>query len=165
VLWLKSPGREAQERLAQRAREQGVAPERLIYAADVGDKRSHVARMAAADLFVDTFGRYNGHSTVNEALWLGLPVVTLAGEMFASRVAASLVCAAGIPELAAKNTEEYVRLAAGLARDAQARDALRQRLLAARAHMPLFDVAATVRTLEDAYRAMRVTRSAAPRPG
>jgi len=165
VLWLKSPGREAQERLAQRAQDQGVSPERLIYAPDVGDKGSHVARMAAADLFVDTFGRYNGHSTVNEALWLGLPVVTLAGEMFAARVAASLVCAAGIPGLAAKNSDEYVRLAAGLARDAQARVALRQRLLAARAHAPLFDAAGTVRALENAYSAMRVTRSAAPRPG
>jgi predicted O-linked N-acetylglucosamine transferase (SPINDLY family) len=154
VLWLKSPGAEGEARLARRAREQGVAPDRLLYAHNVADKGVHVARMAAADLFLDTFGRYNGHSTVNEALWMGLPVVTLAGETFASRVATSLVSAAGMPELAAKSVDEYLRLAAGLARDAHAREALRGRLIEARKHAPLFDTAATVRAIERLYAEM-----------
>jgi predicted O-linked N-acetylglucosamine transferase (SPINDLY family) len=154
VLWLKAPGTEAEERLARRASGQGVSPERLLYAADLADKRAHVTRMAAADLFLDTFGRYNGHSTVNDALWAGLPVVTVAGEMFAARVAASLVSAAGVPELAAADTREYVRRAVQLACDACARDALRNRLAAARARAPLFDIAGTVRAIEGGYRAM-----------
>jgi predicted O-linked N-acetylglucosamine transferase (SPINDLY family) len=154
VLWLKSPGAEGEARLARRAGERGVAPGRLLYAPDVADKVVHVARMAAADLFLDTFGRYNGHSTANEALWMGLPVVTLAGETFAARVATSLVTAAGFPELAASSVDEYQRLAAGLARDAHARAMLRGRLIAARKHAPLFDTAATVRAIERLYAEM-----------
>ena len=154
VLWLKLPGKEARDRLARGARQRGVDPDRLVYAPDVACKRDHVARMAAGDVFLDTFGRYNGHSTVNEALWAALPVVTIAGEPFASRVAASLLNAAGIPELAAGTAEEYVRLAVSLARDASRREALRRRLVAARATAPLFDTAGTVRALESAYQAM-----------
>ena len=100
VLWLRSPGEETARNLSARARERGVDQQRLVFAPNLVDKRSHLARLAAADVFLDTFGRYNGHSTVNEALWATVPVVTMAGATFASRVAASLVTAGGVPELA-----------------------------------------------------------------
>lgn len=154
VLWLKFVHGEAPARLAAAAGERGVAPQRLLFAPDVTEKREHVARMAAADVFLDTFGRYNGHSTVNEALWAGVPVVTIAGQTFATRVAASLLAAAGIGELALPGESEYVASAIRLARVPQERAKLRRRLLEAQRTAPLFDNAATVRALERAYETM-----------
>jgi predicted O-linked N-acetylglucosamine transferase (SPINDLY family) len=154
VLWLRSPGGEAARNLGARAREQGVDPQRLAFAPNLVEKERHVARMAAADVFLDTFGRYNGHSTVNEALWATLPVVTIAGTTFASRVAASLVTAAGAPELAVRDRAAYVALAARLAGDPAERAVLRRRLAEARRTAPLFDSARTVRALEGAYETM-----------
>jgi predicted O-linked N-acetylglucosamine transferase (SPINDLY family) len=154
VLWLRSPGGEAARNLGARAREQGVDAQRLAFAPNLVEKERHVARMAAADVFLDTFGRYNGHSTVNEALWAGVPVVTLAGVSFASRVAASLVAAAGVPDLAVRDRPEYVALAVRLARDPAERAVLRRRLAEARGTAPLFDNARTVGALERAYATM-----------
>jgi protein O-GlcNAc transferase len=165
VLWLRSPGEEAVRNLTARARERGVDPQRLVFAPNLVDKRSHVARMGAADVFLDTFGRYNGHSTVNEALWATVPVITIAGATFASRVAASLVTAAGVPELAVHDRAEYVELAVRIGRDPAERAALRRRLAEARTTAPLFDSARTVRSLERAYATMwaNYTAGAAPR--
>jgi predicted O-linked N-acetylglucosamine transferase (SPINDLY family) len=154
VLWLRSPGGEAARNLGARAREQGVDPQRLAFAPNLVEKERHVARLAAADVFLDTFGRYNGHSTVNEALWATLPVVTIAGTTFASRVAASLVTAAGAPELAVRDRTAYVALAARLAGDPAERAVLRRRLAEAHRTAPLFDSARTVRALEGAYETM-----------
>ena len=154
VLWLKAPGSEPRRRWAGTAASAGIDPARLVYAPNVADKHTHVERIAAADLFLDTFERYGGHSTINEALWAAVPVVTVAGEGFAARVAASLLHAAGVPELAFESVAAYVDAAVRLSRDAQARNALRQRLVTARSTAPLFDTAATVRHIEAAYEAM-----------
>jgi predicted O-linked N-acetylglucosamine transferase (SPINDLY family) len=154
VLWLRSLGGEAARNLGARARGRGIDAQRLAFAPNLVEKARHVARMAAADVFLDTFGRYNGHSTVNEALWAGVPVVTLAGASFASRVAASLVAAAGVPDLAVRDRAEYVALAVRLARDPAERAVLRRRLVEARGTAPLFDSARTVRSLEGAYEIM-----------
>jgi predicted O-linked N-acetylglucosamine transferase (SPINDLY family) len=154
VLWLRSTGEAATRNLTARAHERGVDPQRLVFAPNLVEKRSHVARMAAADVFLDTFGRYNGHSTVNEALWASVPVVTIAGATFASRVATSLVAAAGVPEFAVSGRDEYVQLAVRLALDAAERAALRRRLAEARCTAPLFDAARIVRALERAYETM-----------
>jgi len=154
VLWLRTGGDAARRNLAAAALAREVAPDRLVFAPNVADKRVHASRLLAADLFLDTFDRYNGHSTVNEALWAGLPVVTIAGETFAARVAASLVAAAGVPELAAADPAQYAGTAVRLAGDPAARSTLRQKLIAARATEPLFDNERLVRALERAYRTM-----------
>ncbi len=154
VLWLRSPGEEAARNLVAKARAREVDPQRLVFAPNLVEKRSHVARLVAADVFLDTFGRYNGHSTVNEALWAAVPVVTIAGATFASRVAASLVTAGGVPELAVRGRAEYVALAARLGLDPAERADLRRRLAEARTTAPLFDSARTVRSLERAYEMM-----------
>lgn len=165
VLWLRSPGEEAARNLTAGARERQVDPQRLVFAPNLVEKRSHVARMVAADVFLDTFGRYNGHSTVNEALWAALPVVTIAGATFASRVAASLVAAGGVPELAVRGPAEYVELAVRIGLDPAERAVLRRRLAEARTTAPLFDNARTVRSLERAYEMIwaNYTAGAAPR--
>ena len=93
--------------------------------------------------FLDT-SNYTGHATAADALWAGLPVLTLflPGRGFHTRVAASLLTAIGLPDLIAQTPEEYERLALELARDPDRLAALKQRLRENRAHMPLFDTGA-----------------------
>lgn len=113
----------------------------------------HLARQGLADLFLDTLP-YNAHTTANEALWLGLPVLTCPGRSFASRVAASLLHALGIPELIAPDLAAYERTALELARVPERLRRLRTRLAAARATSPLFDTDRFRRHLEDAFTRM-----------
>jgi predicted O-linked N-acetylglucosamine transferase (SPINDLY family) len=110
----------------------------------------HLARQRLADLFLDTLP-YNAHTTASDALWVGLPVLTRAGETFASRVAASLLRAVGLPELIAATVSEYEELAVELARDPQRLQAFRQRLHQNHTTVPLFDCQAFSRHLEAAY--------------
>jgi len=164
LLWLKAPGAEPERRFGEAASRAGLDPARLVFAPNVAGKTDHLARMAAADLFLDTFERYGGHSTVNEALWCGVPAVSVAGDRLAARVAASLLHAAGVPELAVNGVDAYVALASRLASDSAARGAYRERLVAARATAPLFSANATVRALEAAYDAMWARHAAGLTP-
>ena len=96
VLWLKQPA-EAAANLRAAASAHGVDPARLVFAPHAAAD-DHLARHALADLFLDTLP-YNAHATASDALWAGLPVLTHPGDTFTSRVAASLVTAAGLPQL------------------------------------------------------------------
>ena len=149
VLWLLETNRWAQQNLRAEAASRGIQPERLIFAPRVPSGR-HLARVGAADLFLDTLP-YNAHTTATDALWVGLPVLTWPGETFASRVAGSLLTAAGVPELIARSSEEYEALALGLARDPRRLAGLRDRLKRNRATAALFDTPAFTRNLESAY--------------
>lgn len=163
VLWLLETNRWAQQNLRREASGRGIQPDRLIFAPRVSSDR-HLARIGAADLFLDTLP-YNAHTTATDALWVGLPVLTLPGETFASRVAGSLLTAAGMPELIAGSAAEYEALALGLARDPARLAALRDKLVRGRVTAPLFDTPAFTRHLETAYKTMwRIHRSgSAPR--
>ncbi|HEY0748447.1 MAG TPA: hypothetical protein VGD63_17230 [Steroidobacteraceae bacterium] len=109
----------------------------------------YLARFRAADLFLDTLP-YNAGTTASDALWAGLPVLTCAGEGFASRVAASLLMAVGLPELVAATEEEYVETAVSLATNPQRMSTLRQ-LLSNRGSARLFDIRAFTQNLEAGY--------------
>jgi protein O-GlcNAc transferase len=100
----------------------------------------HLARHAAADLFVDTFP-YGAHTTTNDALLGGVPVVTCAGETLVSRIAGSQLHAIGLPELVTGSLAEYEALALRLAREPETLAALRAKLAAHRSTHPLFDMA------------------------
>jgi predicted O-linked N-acetylglucosamine transferase (SPINDLY family) len=152
VLWLLEDNRWALESLRREATARGVAPERLIFASRAANE-IHLARHRLADLFLDTLP-YNAHTTASDALWAGLPVVTCAGRSFASRVAASLLNAAGVSELVTHSLEEYEALAVELARSPSRLGALRVRLTAQRERLPLFDTPVFCRDLETAYRHM-----------
>ena len=152
VLWLLGDDEPMRARLRDRARAAGVEPERLIFAPKRANPE-HLARYALADLFLDTFP-YGAHTTAADAMWMGVPVVTLPGRTFASRVCASLAAAAGIGELVASDVDQYVELAVALGREPARAHALKRRLLEARSVSRLFDTPALVRELEDAYRAM-----------
>ena len=152
VLWLRSPSAEMLANLRRAAVAHGVAQERLVFA-DRPEKPVHLQRLSLADIALDTW-TYNGHTTTSDALWAGVPVITLEGSHYASRVSASVLRAIGLPELIATTPEGYRALALRYGRDASARAALKARLAANRKTMPLFDTARFARNLEAGYRAI-----------
>ena len=152
VLWLKQAGDKAKNNLRQAATDRGVAPDRLVFAQPAA-LEVHLARHQLADLFLDT-QPYNAHATACDALWAGLPVLTLRGTAFAGRVAASLLIAAGLPELISETAQDYEALALALAQDPARLTALRDKLAANRATAPLFDTQRLARDVENAYRSM-----------
>jgi predicted O-linked N-acetylglucosamine transferase (SPINDLY family) len=95
---------------------EGVAPERIELLDRVESRAEHLALYGRVDVALDTFP-YHGTTTTCEALWMGVPVVTLAGPAHRSRVGSSLLTAAGLPDLVARTPEQFASLAAGLARD------------------------------------------------
>jgi predicted O-linked N-acetylglucosamine transferase (SPINDLY family) len=149
VLWLKGANPWATHNLRKKAQTRGIDPDRIIFTQRV-PMAEHLARHRLADLFLDTF-HYNAHSTASDALWAGLPVITLAGQGFAARVAASLLNAIGLPELVTHSAEDYERLALELARDSQKLAALKTKLAGLRSATPLFDTERFTRHLEDGY--------------
>ena len=149
VLWLPGGNAVAMRNLRAAAMSHGVDAARLIFAPHVSEA-DHFARQAAADLFLDTLP-YNAHTTASDALWAGLPVLTCAGESYAARVAASVLNAAGLPELITASREAYEALAVKLAHDPARLADMRRQLTAARSG-PLFEIASYTRGLEDAYR-------------
>ncbi len=165
VLWLLDPGEHAAANLRREAeaRLPGSAA-RLIFAPSLPN-RLHLERLAAADLFLDTFP-YNAHTVASDALWAGCPVVTCAGDTFPSRVAGSLLHAVGLPELVTDSFARYEAAALRLARDRTYLASLRERLGANRLTAPLFDTLAFTRHLESAFEQMwHLHRSGeSPRP-
>jgi predicted O-linked N-acetylglucosamine transferase (SPINDLY family) len=152
VLWLKQAGGKAKTNLLEAAKARGIETDRLIFAAPA-PLDIHLARHQLADLFLDTLP-YNAHATACDALWAGLPVLTRSGTAYAGRVAASLLNAAGLPELITETAEDYERLALALARDPARLRALRDKLAANRATAPLFDTPRLARDLEAVYAGM-----------
>ena len=116
----------------------------------------HLARQRLADLFVDTLP-YNAHTTACDALWMGVPVVTCLGQAFAGRVAASLLRAAGLPELVTELLQDYEALLMRLAREPQLLGGLRQRLEAGRDTCALFDTKRFRDHIEAAFTTMVAT--------
>ena len=115
VLWLLQPEDVAVRVLVAKAASRGVDPARLVFAPMVTPSE-HLARIAQADLALDCFP-YGSHTTASDTLWAGVPLVALAGDTFASRISASLVTAAGLPELIASSLADYYGLALRLAGD------------------------------------------------
>ncbi|WJR80801.1 tetratricopeptide repeat protein [Bradyrhizobium sp. NP1] len=149
VLWLLAPNQWVRDNLQGEATRRGVDPQRLVFAPTV-PSAEHLERHRHADLFLDTWP-CNAHTTASDALWCGLPVLTLTGETFASRVAGSLLTASGLPELVMASLAEYENTALQLASDPSRLDALRKRLLATRDSNPVFDLARTAGHIEAAY--------------
>ncbi|NKB58567.1 MAG: tetratricopeptide repeat protein [Alphaproteobacteria bacterium] len=152
VLWLLPNNALAVENLRREAGAAGIAGERLVFA-DMAPKAQHLKRAALADLTLDT-RIYNGHTTTSDMLWAGVPVLTLRGTHFASRVSASLLTAFGLPELVTESLEDYKALACELARSpdrlARVRDSVAERRLTS----PLYDTEQFTRDLERAYAEM-----------
>ena len=152
VLWLLECNTVAAGNLRREAQTRGIDPGRLIFA-PFASAEEHLARHAAANLFLDTLP-YNAHTTASDALWTGLPLATCAGSTFAGRVGASLLHAAGLPELVTRNLEEYEALALKLATEPSLLQSIRRKLAENRLGYPLFDTERFRRHIEAAYRTM-----------
>lgn len=152
VLWFAQSNETVVTNLRREAEARGVDAGRLVFAGRT-DRRTYLARYRLADLFLDT-APYNAGTTAADALWAGLPVLTCAGESFASRMAAGLVTTAGLPDLITQTPAEYEALAIELATDPARLDALKARLAQNHASSPLFDIPLFTRHLEQAYVSM-----------
>ena len=150
VLWLYDGGLDAaRENLRREAGTRGLDPARIVFAARE-ERPRHLARHRLADLFLDT-APFNAGATAACAVWAGLPLLTCPGETFASRYGASLLAAAGLPELIAPDWREFRAIAIRLAREPRRLAKLKAKLAANRRHAPLFDIPAYVRALEAVY--------------
>lgn len=152
VLWLLAAPGPAREALAAHAAAAGVAPSRLVWA-DAVPTAEHLARLPLADLMLDTHP-YGAHTTASDALRMGLPVLTRAGDSFASRVAASLLHTIGLPELVTTEPQTYEDLAVVLATHPPLLASLRARIAPGVAASGLHDAARFARRLEAAYTAV-----------
>lgn len=153
VLWLYGPDGRIEPRLRQEALKHGISPERLV-SAPPQNLPDHLCRHALADLFLDTFP-CNAHTTGSDALWAGLPLLTCLGTTFASRVAASLLHAVGLPEMVMPTLAAYKTRAIELTSDPDELQRQREHLRLARTNAPLFDIDRYRRGIEDAYRMMQ----------
>ncbi|MBL6459256.1 tetratricopeptide repeat protein [Belnapia sp. T6] len=157
VLWLLE---DAGPALAHHAAAAGIDPARLILAPRIAYDR-HLARCRLADLFLDTWP-YNAGATAADALSAGLPVLTMSGPTYASRMAGSLLHAAGLPALVTATPEAYVAQAIALASDPARRAAARARLAAR--DSAFFDLPGFTSGLEDAFLRMRALHRAGEAP-
>lgn len=143
VLWLRDGKSAMRANLQREAAARGIAPHRLVFAPRV-DAERYFSRLALADVFVDCWP-YNAHTTAADALWAGVPVVTLAGNSFASRVAASVLDAAGLGDLAFMSVDDYRMAIVALAKEPGLLQSLKSQLVQQRQSMTLFDSAGYAR--------------------
>ncbi len=149
VLWLLADNEWALANLQAVADAHGIARERLILAPRVAPP-DYLARFQLADLMLDTFP-YNAGTTANDALWMGLPIVTYAGRSYISRMAGSLLNAVGLPELVTSSLPDYERLAVQLGRNPLRVRSYKRYLAEQGRQSALFDVPRLVRDIEEQF--------------
>ena len=150
VLWLAELNEWARENLLKEAEKFSIHSSRIIFAARMDRVEDHLERQKLTDLALDTYP-YNGHTTTIDFLWSGVPVLTLMGRSFASRVAASLLTTLGLSELITSTVEEYELKAIELASNHDLFDELRTRLANEVLSSPLFDSTRFAKNIESAY--------------
>lgn len=152
LLWLLQPNPTAQANLLREAAARGIGAERIVFAPKL-PMEEHLARLQLADLALDTYP-VTSHTTASDALWVGVPLVTLIGPTFVSRVVASIVRAAGIPELVTESVEDYYRVALELAAKPARLKKIKAKLAKDRLSCPLFDAKRFTQDLESMYKRM-----------
>ena len=162
VLCLYSDTPAAARNLLRAAEDRAIPSSRLVIAGRV-PPQEHLARIPLADLMLDTFP-YGGHTTAADALFMGVPLLTITGRSFASRVGASLLRASALDDLVTPGMDAYERQAIALANSPERLSALRQRLADNRSTAPLFDTARFTRHMEAAFVEMAARRAAGARP-
>jgi len=151
VLWIKADRDDTIANLKGEATAAGVDDRRLVIARRTKDAAEHLARYRIADLALDTLP-YNSHTTANDALWLGCPLVTLVGDTMPARIAGGILQALGLPQLVTSSLNTYRETAVGLARAPQDLAEIRRNLVTARGSAAHFDTALFTRNLEAGYR-------------
>lgn len=156
VLWLLKINDTVVKNIRSEAEARGISGDRLIFAQRVPGRSEYLARIGVADIALDTFP-YNSHSTGVDALISGVPMVTVRGATFPGRVGASLLRAAGLPELIADDEAGYEAMVRGLHADRARLADVRCRLAQARQAAPLFDMDTFAHDLEALYIGMADT--------
>lgn len=156
VLWIYVDNDLAVGNLVKEAASRGIASNRLIFAKTMSNE-DHLARYKLVDLFLDTYP-CNAHTTASDALWAGVPVLTLAGESFASRVASSLLTSLGLMELITHSAEEYVKKAIAIGANPSEIVALKEQLNKNKKNSRLFDGKDRAKQMEKAFRIMHERR-------
>jgi predicted O-linked N-acetylglucosamine transferase (SPINDLY family) len=162
VLWLYCKSKQTIENLTRFAQARGISSDRIIFAS-VAQYEPYLGRLQVADLFLDS-APYNAGATCNDALWVGLPILTCAGETYISRMAGSLLTAAGLPELVTYTLADYEELAVRLATEPELLKSTKERLMRNRDSAPLFDMQRFTVNLERAYREIQNIRLAGESP-
>jgi predicted O-linked N-acetylglucosamine transferase (SPINDLY family) len=152
ILWLLSGTEDTNERLKNYAAQQGVAPQRIVFA-EKAPNPEHLARYPLANLFLDTLP-YGAHTTAADALWMGVPVLTLRGNSFPSRICASVVSAAGLENMICSSPDEYIATAVSFGQNPQLLMPFKEKLIAGRDSCLLFDTPRLVGHLEEIYHQM-----------
>ena len=152
VLWLLDTSARTKNNLGEMAEKKGISRARLVFAPRLANAQ-HLARYPLADLFLDT-APYGAHTTASDALWMGVPVLTLSGRSFASRVCGSLVRASGLSDLVCTEPSAYVERAVALGKNRSEIEIYKTALDAGRPTCRLFDTNLLVERLEELYRAM-----------
>lgn len=150
VFWVLADNQWAEDNLCCEAAMRGVDRSRLVFAGRVSPE-NYLARYQTADIFLDSFP-FNAGTTANDALWMGLPVLTCSGRSFASRMAGALLTAAKLPELITFNLQDYEEKAVWLATHPDECRRMREHLHDVREHGVLFDTPRFVRNLESSFR-------------
>jgi predicted O-linked N-acetylglucosamine transferase (SPINDLY family) len=153
VLWLLEDTPTVVRNLRNEAQARGISGDRLVFAKRM-PLADHLARHRCAHLFLDTLP-CNAHTTASDALWAGLPVLTLPGEAFQARVAASLLHAVGLSELVMHSRQEYETTAIDIALDKKRHESIKTKLLANLATSPLFNTRLFVQHIESAFESMQ----------
>jgi len=146
VIWILKSNSNAEKNLLNEFRNRGIDLNKIIFA-DKIQHEHHLERHRHADLFLDTFN-YNAHTTGSDALWVGLPMVTVLGRQFASRVGASLLFACGLDELVTKTPKDYEELCIELATDKSRLMTIKDKISTSRASLALFDTASYTKDFE-----------------
>lgn len=152
VLWLWKQEDEAMKNLRSYAKKAGVNPKRIIFSERL-PKEEHLARMSLSDLALDT-KIYGGHTTTSDMLWAGVPVITKVGDYFASRVAASILTEAELPELITRSLKAYEDKAVYLANNPSELRKIKSKITHEHLRKNLYDTKGFVRNLEKAFLSM-----------
>lgn len=151
VLWLQSTDQTVMQNLRLAAKKSGIDPERLIFAGRTPTTSEHLARYKHADLFLDTYP-YTAHTTANDALWAGLPVLGLSGKTFAARVSESLLSTLGLPDLVMRDLREFESKAIDIGSNPAQLVEYRERLERGKSNSSLYKPAQLARWLEQGLR-------------
>jgi len=149
VLWIFKSNETASKNIKKETELRGVDPNRIIFASYLPNEE-HLKRISLADLFLDTFP-YNAHVTASDAIRMGIPIITLTGNSFASRVGASILSCIGIKELITSNKKEYQELGIELAIKPDKLAKLKNRIRDSVSKSPLFDSHSFTKNLENIY--------------
>ena len=149
ILWMISDNEVTKKNLNIEFEKKNIDTKKIIFS-DKLPISEHLARIKYADLFLDTFP-YNAHTSCSDSIWAGLPLLTIEGNSFQSRVASSLLRTSGLEELVTKNEKEYIEKAVYIAKNKDYLDNLKNKLINSRNTNPLFDNQTFIKDIEKAY--------------